>query len=250
MKITILGCGGSGGVPLITGDWGNCDPHEKYNRRRRVSVLVQHQGLNILIDTSPDLRQQLLDANVSHIDAVLYTHAHADHIYGLHELRYYKQKDTIPVYGDPATLNILAKAFDYAFKANNPLYKPFVTAHSFGVKPFPVHGIEVVPFPQDHLTLTSWGFRIGNFAYSTDFKTILDSSLAMLEGLDLWIVDCLRFEEHPTHSHFEATRDLIRKCLPKRAILTHMSHLMDYDVVLSACDEGMEPAYDGMVVHL
>lgn len=249
MKITILGCGSSGGVPLITGDWGVCDSHNTYNRRRRVSVLIQHQDKNILIDTSPDLRQQLLDAHVTHIDAVIYTHGHADHIFGLHELRYYKKNAPIPVYGDAETLRILKRSFDYAFKANDPLYEPFVTDHTFEATPFTVQGIEVTPFPQDHVTATSWGFRIGNFAYSTDFKTIPNSSLDMLKDLDLWIVDCLRFDEHPTHSHFEATRDLIRMIQPKRAILTHMNHHMDYDVVLSACDEGTEPAHDGMIIH-
>lgn len=249
MKIMILGCGSSGGVPLITGDWGTCNPHNTYNRRRRVCVLIQYKDKNILIDTSPDLRQQLLDAHVTHIDAVIYTHAHADHIYGLHELRYYKKKNPIPVYGDSQTLNILKRTFDYAFKANDPLYEPFVTANIFEATPFAVQGIEVIPFPQDHVTATSWGFRIGNFAYSTDFKTIPESSLEMLQGLDLWIVDCLRFEEHPTHSHFDATRELIRKIQPKQAILTHMNHHMDYDVVLSACDEGIEPAHDGMIIH-
>ncbi len=263
MKITILGCGSSGGVPLITGDWGECAPHNTYNRRRRVSILIQHQNLNILIDTSPDLRQQLLDARVSHVDTVLYTHGHADHgtwpaldvgqhalADGLHELRYYKQKDPIPVYGDYPTLEVLKKAFDYAFKANNPLYAHFLTAHIFENMPFNVQGIEVIPIPLDHVTLTTWGFRIGNFAYTTDFKSIPEASLAKLKDLDLWIVDCLSFEEHPTHSSFNATQELIRKCKPKQAILTHMNHFMDYDVVLSRCDDGVIPAHDGMVVIL
>lgn len=250
MKITVLGCGGSGGVPLVTGEWGQCNPRNPYNRRRRVSVFVQHQGVNILIDTSPDLRQQMLDAHVKRVDAVLYTHGHADHIYGLHELRYFKQEDSIPLYGDPVTMKIVRNAFDYAFKSNHHFYDTFVSSHEHSGQPFEIMGVQIIPFIQDHMTTTSWGYRIGNFAYSTDFKTIPEESLKLLHGLDLWIVDCLSLDPHPTHSDFHATKALIDRLNPKKAILTHMNHHLDYDVALSLCDERILPAHDGMVIQI
>lgn len=251
MKITILGCGSSGGVPLITGEWGVCDSHNSRNRRRRSSILVTYENHHILIDTSPDLRQQLLDVHVTHLDAVLYTHAHADHINGLDELRpfSYTQKQPIPVYGDSQTLNDLQSTFDHAFSSTSPFYAPFVKAHEIN-GPFDLFGLTICPFPQDHVTLTSWGYRIGNMAYSTDFKSIPQESLDLLKDIDLWIIDCLRFEEHPTHSHFEATINLIQQVKPKKAILTHMNHHFDYDVALSQCPPGVEPAYDGMILQV
>lgn len=250
MKVTILGCGSSGGVPLITGNWGACNPENPYNKRRRVGLCIEVQGKTLLIDTSPDLRQQLIDAQVKSVDAVIYTHGHADHIYGLHELRYYKQKDSIPVFGDQKTIDILVKAFDYAFASNHDFYRPFVRSHVHEETSFQVLGVEIIPFPQYHVTITSWGYRIGNFAYSTDFKSIPESSLAMLEGLDTWVVDCLSFDPHPTHSDFQATCELIKRVKPKKAVLTHMNHSMDYDVVLDLCEDGIVPAYDGMVLEI
>jgi len=251
IKVTILGCGSSGGVPLITGNWGKCDPTNPKNNRTRSSVLVQTQGLNILIDTSPDLRQQLLRTGVNRIDAVLYTHVHADHVFGIDDLRqlYLTYKRPIPVYADPKSLAYLEQTFAYIFKETDPLYPTFLKGNTFE-KPFHIQGIEVIPFIQDHGGQDSFGFRIGDFAYSTDFKDISPESLAKLDNLKLWVVDCLRDEPHQTHTHYEHTMALIQQLKPQQAVLTHMTQYLDYEVLRKRCPPGVEPAYDGMVIDV
>lgn len=251
MKVTILGCGSSGGVPLINGHWGDCDPLDPRNHRRRSGILIEHDSHYLLIDTTPDLREQLLDARTPTIDAVLYTHAHADHIHGLEELRpfWYDRQKPIPVYGHRETLEEIQRTFNYAFQASHEFYQPFVEAHSIE-DPFELFGLAITPIQQDHVVMTSWGYRIGDMAYSTDFKTISPDELNKLRDLDLWIVDCLRYEEHPTHSHFDGTLALIHEVRPKKAILIHMNHQLDYQALLKQCPPGVEPAYDGMVIEL
>lgn len=251
MKITILGCGSSGGVPTITGDWGQCDPANPKNRRRRSSILMEIREYNLLIDTSPDLRIQLLDAGVDRIDGVFFTHAHADHIMGLDELRqiYLKHRQVIPFYGDQGTLGDIETMFGYAISPKDANYISFVKPHLIEGS-FDFNHIRVIPFAQNHGNLPSLGYRIGNFAYSTDFNKIPEESLEFLQDLDLWIVDCLRFEPHPTHSHFDATMALIEKVKPKRAILTHMTQGLDYTSLKALLPEHVEPAYDGMAFTL
>jgi phosphoribosyl 1,2-cyclic phosphate phosphodiesterase len=257
MKVTVLGCGGSGGVPLANGSWGACNPDNPRNRRRRVSVLVQNQGSNILIDTSPDLRLQLLDAKVSRIDAVLYTHDHADHCHGIDELRalsYDKNSQPIDAYGSAASMAALQQRFAYIFGqvegSVSGLYKPVLRAHEI-TGPFLAGGLPVVPFDQDHgYGAVSTGYRIGDFAYSTDLVELPAAAKAALAGLDLWIVDCLRFEPHPTHTHFERTLAWIAELKPRRAILTHLNHTMDYDDVARRCPPGVEAGYDGLIAEL
>ena len=257
MRVTVLGCGGSGGVPLANGNWGSCNPDNPKNRRRRVSVLVQDQGANILIDTSPDLRLQLLDAKVSRIDAVLYTHDHADHCHGIDELRalsYDKNSQPIDAYGTAATMAALRQRFAYIFSqvegSVSGLYRPVLQAHEIGGA-FSAAGVQVIPFDQDHgFGAVSTGYRIGNFAYSTDLVELPAAAKAALGGLDLWVVDCLRFEPHPTHTHFERTLGWIAELKPKRAILTHLNHTVDYDALARRCPPGVEPGYDGLTVEL
>lgn len=251
MHITILGCGSSGGVPLINGNWGACNPFEPRNRRYRSGILLRHKEQHILLDTSPDLREQLMKAKASSIDAVLYSHAHADHIYGLGELRPFSstRQDPIPLYGDPQTLKEVEKAFAYAFTPSHQFYKPFVESHPIQGR-FSLFGVEIIPIEQNHTVMTSWGYRVGNFAYSPDFKTISSQELEKLQGLELWIVNCLQWEEHPTHSHFKATLSLIQQLRPKRSILINMNHHLDYQTLLAQCPPGVEPAYDGMVIEL
>ena len=256
MKVTILGCGGSGGVPLIGGNWGSCNPANPRNRRRRVSVLVETGGAVILIDTSPDLREQFLAAEVSRLDAVLYTHDHADHCHGIDELRSFIHggKGPIPAYGTVETMAALERRFGYIFAQDQAgagsLYRPVLQALTFQ-GPFEAAGVAVSPFEQDHgFGTTSTGFRIGGVAYSTDLVGIPAGSEPVLRGLDLWIVDCLRYEPHPTHSHFEQTIEWIRKYKPRRAILTHLNHMVDYDDLRARCPADVEPGYDGMVIEL
>lgn len=256
MRVTILGCGGSGGVPTVGNEWGQCDPDNPKNRRRRVSILIEDAGQTILVDTSPDLRAQLLDANVKHLDAVLYTHDHADHAHGIDDLRFLRRDRGLPplaCYGTPETLGSIAGRFSFAFNQSTSgsgvLYKPYVRAVEID-GPFRVGELDVIPFQQDHGHGTfSTGYRVGNIAYSTDVVNIPPDSWPALEGLDLWVVDALRWEPHPTHTHFDRTISWIKRAKPKRAVLTHMNHMMDFEQVRRRCPPGVEPAYDGLVIE-
>jgi phosphoribosyl 1,2-cyclic phosphate phosphodiesterase len=254
MKVTILGCGPSTGVPVIGGDWGRCDPADRRNRRRRVSVLVEDGPVVILLDTSPDLREQLLDAVVKRLDAVVLTHAHADHLHGIDDLRSVNRlmRSPIPLYADAQTLAEVDRRFGYVFKpVEEPgrYYKPTLVPHEI-VGPVEIRGISVVPFAQDHGFSTTLGIRIGPFGYSTDVTELDEAAFAALEGIDLWIVDCLRREPHPTHSHLGKTLSWIARVKPRRAVLTHMDQSLDYREVAAELPPGVEPGYDGLVIEL
>ncbi len=264
MKLTLLGCGGSGGVPLAGRDpggyWGNADPNNPKNRRSRVSVLVETDGgagqkpVRFLIDTSPDLRQQILDNGIHDIDAVLYTHAHADHSHGLDELRgiVYGRGGPIDAYMDARTHALLTTRFDYAFvssRSETNLYPALMNDHVVAGT-FSVAGIPVQSFEQAHGPDFSIGYRIGDIAYSTDVSALDDNAFAILQGVKLWVVDCLRDDPHPTHSHTEQTLEWIARVKPQRAILTHMNERLDYDELLARCPPGVEPGYDGLVVEV
>jgi len=251
MKITILGCGASGGVPPITGEWGSCDPQNPKNRRRRASVLVQTNNKNILIDTSPDLRVQLLDAGIDTIDLVLYTHDHADHVCGLDDLRqiYIKHRKPIPAYADHGTLSALRKAYGYALVTMDPLYPAFLEGHELE-DTIEFEGIQILPFLQYHGHRSSFGYRIGDFAYSTDLIELPEESYEILKGIKVWVVDCLRDEPHISHAHVQQTLKMIDQVKPQKAILTHMTHNLDYDDLNARTPPNVEPAYDGMVIEL
>lgn len=256
MRVTVLGCGPSAGVPLVGGGWGKCNPDNPKNRRTRPSVLVETQGLNILIDTSPDLRAQLLAANVNRIDAVLYTHDHADHVHGVDDLRaIYRLMDRrqIAAYGDEVTLATLTRRFGYLFEGygdKDALYRPILVPNPID-GPFRVGPVDIVPFTQDHGICASLGYRIGRFGYSTDVVRLDDAAFDALAGVELWIVDCLRSgEPHPTHANLATTVSWIVRVKPRRAVLTHMNHQADYDAMAAACPPGVEPGYDGMVLDL
>jgi phosphoribosyl 1,2-cyclic phosphate phosphodiesterase len=254
MRVTVLGCGPSTGVPVIGGSWGRCDPNDPRNRRRRVSVLVEVGAVTILIDTSPDLREQLLDAGVSWIDAVVMTHAHADHLHGIDDLRSVNRLmgSAIPLYADARTLAEIESRFGYVFKPVEPpghFYKPTVVPHEIA-GPFKIGGVSILPFAQDHGFSTTLGLRIGGFAYSTDVTELDDKAFAALEGIELWVVDCLRREPHPTHSHLAKTLSWIARVRPRRAVLTHMDQSLDYRELCLELPNGIEPGSDGLVIEL
>lgn len=254
IEVTILGCGSSGGVPLIGNIWGPCDPNDLRNMRRRVSILVRINNKTFLIDTSPDLRMQMIDAKVNNIDAVLYTHSHADHVHGIDDLRAFcwKRKDNspIPIYGDKYTMNQLKSRFNYAFQSNLGPAIPSLKANELEIGNNIIEDINIQAIKQIHGKGYSLGYRFDNVAYSTDVNKFPDDSLKQLENLDLWIVDCVRYEPHYSHSHFDQTMDWINKLKPKKAILTHMGHWLDYKELEARCPDNVEPGIDGMVIKI
>lgn len=257
MKVTILGCGGSTGVPLIGNFWGDCDPANPRNRRRRASILVEQDDTTILVDTSPDLREQLLDARVTRLDAVLYTHGHADHLHGIDDLRsvnYLMDGRAIDIHADRATLDLIAERFGYVFTEPHPtadlvVYKPTLVPHAIE-GPFRVGAIGITPFEQDHGYGPTLGFRFGPIAYSTDVKRLPEAAFDTLSGVDTWIVDSLREALHPTHATVGEALDWIARVGPRHAILTHMSQHLDYATLSAKLPPGVEPAYDGMVIEV
>ena len=263
MKVTILGCGGSGGVPVANGtpggDWGVCDPTNPRNRRRRVSILVQRGqmeegGTAILLDTSPDLRDQLIDAGVEDLSAVLYTHAHADHCHGLDELRGLVQRRRAPLdaYMSAETRAALTTRFAYAFSSSRDpqnLYRPMMRDRVID-GPFQVGDVRVVPFVQNHGPEDTLGFRLDDVAYTTDAVALDEAAFEVLAGVRLWVVDCLRDDPHPTHSWVAQTFAWIERVKPERAVLTHMNHQIDYEDLKARCPAGVEPGYDGLVIEV
>jgi phosphoribosyl 1,2-cyclic phosphate phosphodiesterase len=255
MRVTILGCGPSGGVPQIGDDWGECDPGNPKNRRRRASILIEEGNARILVDTSPDMRLQLLDAGVGRLDAIVFTHAHADHCHGIDEVRALNRAmgQPIPIYASPATLAELKQRFAYIFRPSDPaagavFYKPSLIPTAIE-GPFEVGGVRAVPFAQNHGFSTTLGFRFGTLAYSTDVVGLDEPAFAALEGVQTWIVDCYRRTPHPTHTHLARTLEWIARVKPKRAILTHMDVELDYETLRREVPGGVEPAYDGMVIE-
>lgn len=251
----VLGCGPSPGVPLIGNRWGACDPHNPKNCRTRSSLLLKLGGDTVLIDTSPDLRQQLLRENISQIDAVLYTHAHADHAHGINDLFYLgrSQNQEIPVHGDVETLRELKASFPYMFldQSSSPgYYKPYLVPHEIqGGHFYLLNHHPVLHFEQDHGYSKTYGFRFENFAYSTDLIGMPESSWEMLEGIDTWVVSALRLAPHETHAHLDLVLSWIERLKPKRAFLTHLGTEMDYDTISSQLPEGVALCYDGLKIN-
>lgn len=262
VKFTILGCGSSGGVPRIGPHWGACDPENPRNRRRRCSLLVEQQGedgsTTLLVDTSPDMREQLLDAEVSTLDAVLFTHDHADHIHGIDDLRMpiYNAQKRIDAYMDEVTRRSLETRFGYCFvQPQGSSYPPILNAHDMSpLVSLTIEGaggaIEAMPLPQIHGDINSLGFRFGKLAYSPDVSNIPDETLPHLQDLDVWIIDALRYTNHPSHFSVEQSLQWIERIKPKRAILTHLHVDLDYETLRKELPDGIEPAFDGLVVEL
>ncbi|AUQ50786.1 metallo beta-lactamase domain-containing protein [Phaeobacter inhibens] len=259
LRFTILGCGSSGGVPRLGGHWGDCNPDNPRNRRRRCSLLVERDGpegtTTVLIDTSPDMRSQLLDSGTGRLDGVVYTHSHADHVHGIDDLRMivFNMRDRIPVYADGDTQNALLSRFGYAFvqPAGSP-YPPILDLRSID-GPLTISGpggdITLRPFEVNHGSMDALGFRIGDLAYLPDVAKIPDSALAELQDLDCWILDALRRKPHPTHLSLDEALEWIERMAPKRAVLTNMHIDLDYAQVAAETPDNIDPAYDGMVIE-
>ncbi len=253
MKVRILGCGTSSGVPRIGNDWGACDSAEPRNRRTRASIIVESATTRILVDTSPDMRAQLLDADTDDIDAVIWTHDHADHCHGLDDLRqlFHVKGRPIDCYARRETLDGLEQRFAYAFHGRDG-YPPTVTGHQLPDR-LTIGDVDVSIVDQPHGNITSAGIRFdaGNasIAYSTDVNAMTDEMEALFRGVDLWIVDALRERPHPTHANLSQTLAWIDRAEPKRAILTHMDQSMDYATLRDMLPAGVEPGYDGMEVQ-
>ncbi len=258
VKGRILGCGSSSGVPRIGmdgPDWGACDPADPRNRRSRCSILVEADGVRILIDTSPDLREQMIAGGSGRVDAVLYTHDHADQTHGIDDLRAiaYANRRRVPVYGDAPTLAALRNRFGYCFETPpGSSYPPILDARIIPepLAPFQVEtragNVAVTPFAQQHGSIRSLGFRIGDLAYSSDVSGLDDAAFAALNGVDCWIVDALRDDPHPTHSHVEQTLEWIARVRPRRAILTNLHIDLDFARLAARLPSGVEPAVDGL----
>lgn len=265
LRATILGCGSSGGVPRLGGppgaggDWGACDPAEPRNRRRRCSLLLERIGAQgvtrVLIDTSPDMRDQLLGAGVGSLDAVVYTHAHADHVHGIDDLRMivFNARQRVQVWADGATQDALLSRFGYAFvqPAGSP-YPPILDLCGID-GPFRITGaggsLDFTPFEADHGSIDALGFRVGGLAYLPDAVRIPEDSWRHLEGLDCWVVDALRRKPHPTHAHLEMTLDWIARAAPRQAVLTNMHVDLDYATVAAETPAHVTPAFDGMILE-
>jgi phosphoribosyl 1,2-cyclic phosphate phosphodiesterase len=267
LEATILGCGSSAGVPRLggpddAGDWGACDPGNPKNRRKRCSLLVRRKSAagetRVLVDTSPDLHAQLLAARVARLDGVLITHDHADQLHGIDDLRpiAYLMRKRLDFYSDAATLDRVRTRFGYCFEAPpNSGYPPILTARvlSEPFRPMEIEGpggpIPIAVFEQVHGNIPSLGFRFGPIGYSSDVNHLSDEALSLLEGVDIWIVDALRYTPHPSHANVETALGWIARVKPRRAVLTNLHIDLDYETLKRELPAGVEPAYDGLTVQ-
>lgn len=257
-SVVILGCGSSGGVPRVGGEWGACNPDNPKNRRRRCSILVEQTGLEgktiVLVDTSPDLREQLLDAGTTHLDGILITHSHADHTHGIDDVRplVIKMRRRVDVYMDEPTTAALRTRFSYVFETPPgsqypPLMSPMQLHHGVSVSiDGPGGPVKAAPFVLNHGDMDSLGFRFGDMAYTPDVAAIPDASHEFLTGLDLWIIDALRYTRHPSHFSLEEALDWIARMKPRCAVLTNLHTDLDYDALKAELPEGVLVAHDGM----
>lgn len=255
LKLTILGSGTSSGVPRIGDDWGACDPADPRNRRLRASVLVESETTRILVDTGPDMREQLLAAGIGQLDAVLWTHDHADHCHGIDDLRQiaHNMRSKIRGFARAETLGHLRRRFDYAFAGRNG-YPPIIDAQVLPEGSLLIGDIGIEAVDQPHGDIFSTGFRFtqdgSSIGYSTDFHEVTAAMVELFAGVDLWVADALRERPHPTHAHLALTLAAIEAIRPSRAILTHMDNSMDFAAVAAQLPEGVEPGYDGLTVAL
>ena len=263
LRLTILGCGSSPGTPRITGDWGNCDPINPRNRRMRTAALVERIAADggrttVVIDTGPDFREQMLLASVKRIDAVVYTHPHADHIHGIDDLRGYvlEQRHLIDIHADQPTMLRLRQAFGYCFETPpGSSYPPIVRAHIIDhTKPVMIEGeggaLALEPLPQIHGDIISLGFRIGGLAYCPDISDFPDATAERLRGLEMLVIDALQYNPHPSHLSLGQALGWIERLTPRNAVLIHMHVPLDYATVKGEVPANVTPAYDGMVIEI
>ena len=260
LRVVMLGCGGSAGVPQIGGadgfgDWGACDPNQPRNRRTRSSIVIEGPAGRLLVDTSPDMRHQLLTCGIPRIDAILFTHAHADHVLGIDDVRILNRVANKPLdtYATERTLAELDRRFDYAFKPWQPphFFRPVLVPHTikFG-DTIDVVGLQVQVFEQDHGYLSTLGLRVGGFGYSTDVVKLNDAALAILKGVDTWIVDCFQRQAHTTHANLEQVVAWCERIRPRRVILTHMGFDIGWGWLQKKMPKGIEAGYDGLVLEM
>ncbi len=257
MKVTIMGSGSSSGTPSLSEGWGACDPENPRNRRLRPSLLIEIGTTTVLVDTSPDLRQQLLNAGTNRLDAILYTHGHADHLHGIDDLRGVNKAMNTPlrVFADAVTRDHIHQRFEYVTTPLDPdadfYYKPVlnITEISPG-EGFSVGGMDIQAFDQDHGYTHTLGYRFGDFAYSTDLLGLPEESFQALEGVKTWIVDAFSWQPHRTHAHVNLALEWVERVKPARAVLTHLGTAIDYAELSAYVPEGVEVAYDGMVIEV
>ncbi len=249
MICTILGCGGSAGVPIIGCHCVVCKSTHERNKRTRASILIETDSTSVLVDTSPDLRQQALLRNLTSLDAVLITHCHADHVGGVHDLKMFTHAKSLPVYAPIESMVYLKSTASYLFKQENKWYPTCLTLHELQDE-LRINELIITSFMQQHDSVVSYGFRFGDLAYSTDVNKLNSHAFKVLRGVRVWIVDCLRYHWSPSHSIFEKTLEWIYRVKPERAILTHMSHEIDYNEIIKLLPHGVEAAYDGMKIQI
>ncbi len=256
MKVTILGSGSSSGTPAVGYGWGTCDPNNPKNRRLRPSILVEHGGTCLLVDTSPDLRQQLLNVDARRLDGVLFTHYHADHLHGIDDLRPINREMNAPIdaYADRETLDVIEQRFGYVLEplaeGATMYYKPTLTAHELkDGDQLKIGDIPVQVFSQDHGYCTTLGFRFGSVAYTTDVVELPDRAFDILQGVETWIIGTLIDKPHPTHAHVGKAIDWINRVGPRRGVLSHLGFNIDYETLRQSLPENIEPAYDGLILE-
>lgn len=252
MKLTFLGTGTSTGVPTLGCHCSTCSSTDPRDQRTRSSILLETDGRVIVVDTTPDFRQQALREGMDHLDAVVFTHTHADHVFGLDDVRVFnlRQKHAIPFYADPRSMEDIRRIFTYVFKGDYaaggiPRLDPHVIDG-----PFDLWDLRMTPLPVLHGELPVLGFRFGRSAYITDFSTIPDSTLELLGNLDVLVLDALRHQPHPTHSTIEHSLELVDKLKPERAFFTHIAHELSHEATNATLPRNVQLAYDGLKLDI
>ena len=262
LRLTITGCGSSPGTPRINGDWGACDPANPRNRRLRAAAIVEritdHGTTTVAIDTGPDFREQMISAGITRLDGVIYTHAHADHIHGIDDLRGYflSQRQRIDIFADQPTMARLREGFGYCFETPaGSAYPPVLESHIISHdEPVTITGeggpLSFQPLPQQHGDIVSLGFRVGPLAYCPDVSGFPDATAALLTGLELLVIDALQYRSHPSHFSLGEALEWIERLAPRKALLTHMHIPLDYETVRRETPDHVEPAYDGQIFEI